>query len=107
MQGRLRASLRSIAATLAVGLLLPGAGYAEDAEATESASPGWQHHTLAVFDAVVIRPLGVVAIVVGAAFVVPVAVVTWPTGRETIDRAIERFVMDPARSVFERPLGEF
>jgi hypothetical protein len=110
MQGRLRAGLRSIAATLAVVLLLPGAGYAQDAEcakATESTSSDWQHHTLAAFDAVVIRPLGVVAIVVGAAFVVPVAVVTWPSGRETIDRAIERFVMVPVRSVIECPLGEF
>jgi hypothetical protein len=110
MQGRLRASLRSIAATLAVGLLLPGAGFAEDAEdaeAMESTSSGWQHHSLAVFDAVIVRPLGVVAIVVGAAFVVPVAVVTWPTGRETIDRATERFVKDPVRRVFERPLGDF
>jgi multisubunit Na+/H+ antiporter MnhG subunit len=107
MQGRLRASLRSIAATLAVALLLPGAGYAENAEATESTSAGWQHHTLAVFDAVVVRPLGVVAIVVGAVFVIPVAVVTWPTGRETIDRATERFVKVQARSVFERPLGDF
>ena len=99
--------MRSIAATLAVGLLLLSAGYAEDAEATESTSSGWQHHTLAVFDAVVVRPLDVVAIVVGAVFVVPVAIVTWPTGRETIDRAIERFVKVPARSVFERPLGDF
>jgi hypothetical protein len=107
MQGRLRASLRSIAATLAVGLLLPSAGYAEDAEATESTSSGWQHHSLAVFDVVVIRPLDVVAIVVGAVFVVPVALVTWPTGRETTDRAIERFVMVPVRSAFERPLGDF
>ena len=98
--------MRSIAATLAVGLLLPSAGYAEDAEATESTS-GWQHHTLAVFDVVVVRPLDVVAIVVGAVFVVPVALVTWPTGRETIDRAIERFVKVPARSAFERPLGDF
>jgi hypothetical protein len=93
-----------------VGLLLPGAGYAQDAqdaEATESTSAGWQHHTLAAFDAVVIRPLGFVAIVVGAAFVVPVVLVTWPTGRETIDEATERFVMVPVRSVFERPLGDF
>jgi hypothetical protein len=88
-------------------LLFPGAGYAQDAEARESASSGWQHHTLAAFDAVVLRPLGVVAIVVGAAFVVPVALVTWPTGRETIDRATERFVMVPVRSVFESPLGDF
>jgi len=97
----------SIAATLAVGLLLPGAGYAEDAEATESTSSGWQHHTLAVFDAVVVRPLGFVAIFVGAAFVVPIVLVTWPTGPETMDRATERFVRVQARSVFERPLGDF
>ena len=96
--------MRSIAATLAVGLLLPGTGYAED---TESTSSGWQHYSLATFDAVLVRPLGAVAMVVGAVFVVPVAVVTWPTGRATIDRAVERFVMVQARSVFERPLGEF
>ena len=106
----MRASLRSIAATLAVGILLPGAGYAqdaEDAEATESTSSGWQHHTLAAFDAVVVRPLGFVAVLVGAAFVVPIVLVTWPTGPETMDRATERFVRVQARSVFERPLGDF
>jgi hypothetical protein len=104
MQGRLRASLRCIAATLAVGLLLPGSGYAE---ATESTSSGWQHYSLATLDALVVRPLGIVATVVGAVFVVPVAVFTWPTGRATIDRAVERFFMVQARSTFERPLGEF
>jgi hypothetical protein len=96
--------LRSIAATLAVGLLLPCSGYAE---ATESTSSDWQHYSLVTFDVVVVRPLGAVATVVGAVFVVPVALVTWPTGRATIDGAVERFVMVPARSVFERPLGEF
>jgi hypothetical protein len=97
-----------VAATLAVAialvLLLPGTGTAAT-ERTNSA--GWQYYSLAVFDVVAVRPLGVLALAAGMAFVVPVALVTWPSGRDTIDEAIERFVKVPANDVFVRPLGDF
>ncbi len=92
-----------MAATLALVLLIPGTGYAEAAESTSS---GWQHYTLVVFDAIVVRPLGMLGLALGVAFVVPVALLTWPSGRGTIDQAIEQFVTPQAKSVFERPLGD-
>ena len=108
MQRRTSLSLRSVAATLAVAiavvLLPPGTGYAETERPTSS---GWQYYTLAIFDAVAVRPLGLLALAAGMAFVVPVALVTWPSGRETIDLAVERFVKVPANDVLVRPLGDF
>ena len=88
---------------IAACLLLPTAGYAADAQPAESRP---QDYVVAGFDAVILRPLGFVVVVVGAAFVIPVALFTWPTS-DTTDAAVERFVKEPAHSVFERPLGEF
>ncbi len=93
-----------MAATLVAGILLPTAGYAETDTSTAS---GWQHHTAAAFDAVVIRPMGAVALVVGGVFVIPIVLLTWPTGQGTIDAAVERFVTRPAKDLLERPLGDF
>jgi len=108
MQERPRSSFRSVTATLAIAiavvLLLPGTGTAATERTT---SAGWKVYSLAVFDIVAVRPLGVLALAAGMAFVVPVALVTWPGGRETIDLAVERFVKVPANDVFVRPMGDF
>ncbi len=95
--------MRSIAATLFVAILVPATGYAK---ASQPASPGWQRHAVVAFDALFLRPLNVLALITGGVFVVPVALLTWPTGRETTDEAVERFVTIPAKDLFERPLGE-
>ena len=104
MQRQLKSGLRSIAATLVAGILLPTAGYAETDASTAS---GWRHYTAAAFDAVVIRPMGAVALVVGGAYVIPVVLLTWPSGQGTIDVAVDRFVARPAKNLLERPLGDF
>ena len=59
------------------------------------------------FDAVLLRPLGLVAAIVGAGFFVPAAVLTAPGGRDSIQEAWELFVLVPGKYVFERPLGDF
>jgi len=104
VRSRSRAILRAFAATLIAALLLPASAYAE---AGGSAPSRWQDHASAGFDGVILRPLGLIVLAFGTAFVVPVALFTWPNGRETIDEAIERFVRVPAHDVFERPLGDF
>jgi hypothetical protein len=58
-------------------------------------------------DLVIVRPLGLVATVVGAVLFVPVAVVSAPNGRDGLQHAWEVFVGVPAGHVFRRPLGDF
>jgi len=100
---RLKALAATLALVLATTLLLPGTGYAQAANTNMS---DLQHGAVVAFDAVVLRPLGFVALVTGALFIIPVAALTWPGGRGTLDDAVERFVTDPAKDLFEKPLGE-
>ena len=86
MRERTGSSLRAAVMTLIAGLLLP-------------ANVG--------FDVVVLRPLGLVATAVGAVLFVPAALLTAPNGRDGVDTALKFFIIEPAKSVFQRPLGDF
>ena len=61
----------------------------------------------AVFDVVILRPLGFAASLVGAALFIPAALVTAPGGLNSIEEAWEQFVITPAEHVYTRPLGEW
>jgi hypothetical protein len=100
-----RSILRGISITAIAALLLSTTASA--VESQDSASDRWQHHMEVGFDAAVLRPLGLIALVVGGTFVLPIAVITWPSGSGTMESAIERFVTTPADDLFHRPLGEF
>jgi hypothetical protein len=63
--------------------------------------------TAKVLDAVIVRPLAVARVAVGAAFMIPSAVFAWPGGREGIDTAYEVLIAGPAEYAFDRKLGEF
>ena len=58
-----------------------------------------------IYDVLVIRPIGIVATVVGMAFFV----VTLPFSAlaGNVDTAGEKLVSDPGKYTFKRPLGEF
>ena len=58
-----------------------------------------------IYDAIVVRPLGVVATAVGAVFFVVSLPFSAVGGN--IDTASEKLVKKPARFTFKRPLGEF
>ena len=98
MRERRRWSLRAAAATLVAALLLP---------AQAQAWPEVPHPVAAGIDLVIMRPLGLVAAVVGAVLFVPVAVISAPQGRDGIEEAWELLVSEPAKDVYERPLGDF
>lgn len=110
MRERTRSGGRAAVVTLVFGLLLPANAHAQ-AQAPEPVEP--QSSNLVVagleagFDLVVLRPLGLVAIAVGAVAFVPVALVTAPNGRDGFQSALEVLVFTPAKSVFQRPLGDF
>lgn len=56
-------------------------------------------------DAVVMRPLGVVATVLGAAVTLVTLPFTLPTG--SADDAARYMIVEPAEYTFNRPLGDF
>jgi hypothetical protein len=97
-------SLRAAAVTLVAGLLLPGNAYAQDPQPVET---GYAEYAAAGFDVVIVRPLGLVALAIGAVVFVPAAVITAPNGKDSLRAALEVFVTGPAHHVFQRPLGDF
>ena len=111
---RTRSILRAALVTLIASLLLPVGAYAETAQihaqtytaepATKSRSP---NIAAAIFDVVIIRPLQLGVLMVGAVAFVPVAAMTAANGRDSFDEALEMFVTSPMHDVFQRPLGDF
>ena len=59
------------------------------------------------FDVVVLRPLGFVALLVSSAAFIPVALITSPGGRDSLEMALDLFVVTPSNDVFGRRLGAF
>jgi len=102
MRERIRAGTRAAVVTLIAGLLLPANAQAQEEVETRSPNTG-----LVVFDVMVLRPLGLVALAVGAGAFVPAALLTAPNGREGIETALGIFVTGPANHLLHRPLGDF
>ena len=94
---------RALAVLFTVLLLpMPGIAYEGGAGTTASRSVG-----AAIFDAVVLRPFGFAALIVSSAAFVPIALITWPNGTDSVIEARELLIDRPAKSVFERKLGDF
>jgi hypothetical protein len=103
---RARSTLRAAVVTIVAALLLPGGAALAQSETTRSGKSSPQVGAQ-IFDAVVLRPFGFAVFVVGAVFFVPVALITVPNGRDSVDTAAEIFVTGPMHDVFQRPLGDF
>jgi len=58
-----------------------------------------------VIDAVIMRPLGLVATVLGAALTVVALPFTIPSG--SVDASARELIVRPAEYTFKRPLGDF
>lgn len=105
---------RILLATLIAGVLLP---VQVEAVGPDDPDPQKTHHVsvgrrigrvFAIgFDVAVVRPLSACATIIGAGLFVPVFLISAAGGTEARDEALEIFVMLPAKSVYERPLGEF
>ena len=104
MRDRTRASLRAAVVTLIASLLLPASAYGQVQEEVERPPP---NPGAAALDVVILRPLGLVATAVGAVCFIPAAFVTAPNGLDSVQMALNFFVSEPAKSVFQRPLGDF
>lgn len=91
---------------LCASLLFPLTGQAQDGS-DAAPKPGAVRVADATFDALFLRPSGLVVFVVGAVMFIPAAVLATPGGKDAVDEASERFVQAPAKYLFTRPIGEF
>ena len=98
MGTRRTTSLRATILTLALVFLLPAAARAESDAASAAAT---------AFDLVILRPFGLAASALGAVFFIPAALLTAPSGRDSIEEAWDLFVGGPAEFTFTRSLGDF
>jgi len=100
--------MRAAIVTLIAALLLPAAALADDLPPLEA-----PHQNpivtglVGAFDLVILRPLGLVSVAVGAAAFVPTAFLASPMGLEGWDGALQHFVVEPGKNVFLRPIGDF
>jgi hypothetical protein len=85
---------------LILALAAPGSVPADDPN-TISGDKG----TDMLVDALVMRPLGLVGTVLGAAVTVVTLPFTLPTG--SADEAAQYMIVEPAEYTFNRPLGDF
>lgn len=79
---------------------------ARAAPAAETEKSTFEYHADRAVDAAFVRPAGMIVVLVGAGLFVPAAVITSPGGMDTINEALEFFVLEPSSFVFERPLGD-
>jgi len=89
------------AAALLIALLAAAPARADDAELDRVEQPA--HVGLRAYDLLLLRPLGLVQLAVGAVALVPSYPIAWFLGGQ--DDIVEACVTDPARRTFARPLG--
>ena len=87
---------------IAAMIIIPFCSGALATEYFEAKEPG---SGAMMFDAAVVRPVGIVATAVGSVF----WLISLPFSAlgDNVDSATEKLVKDPARYTFKRPLGEF
>jgi hypothetical protein len=57
------------------------------------------------FDAIVLRPLGAVTLLMGAGLFIPAALLGAPGGSESIDNGYDVFILTPWENLVDAPLG--
>lgn len=96
-----RLGVGAVTLTLIILLHGPVAGVAR---ADQTRQPTFEPAEAMVVDAVVLRPLGLAATVLGAGVFVISLPFTLPSG--SVGDAAEELVAKPARYTFQRPLGQ-
>jgi hypothetical protein len=91
---------RVAAMALIAAILLPSPAYAQF-------DPTPANIAAASFDVVILRPMRILETVLGAVLAVPVALIGAPNGKDGFREVWERFVSEPAKSVYQQPLGDF
>ena len=107
MQKRSSRWVRVPVLVLLAVLMLQGSAIAREDSESEPTESRSARVAAVGFDAVFLRPLAVVTLVVGAAMLPVAALLASPGGMEPIREATELFVTEPYEEAFKRPLGDF
>lgn len=99
MNGAMRNRLASVLLAVALGLVPAGATAQQDETVSGDKA------TDMVVDAVVMRPLGLAATVVGTVLTVVALPFTIPSG--SVETSARELILRPAAYTFQRPLGDF
>jgi hypothetical protein len=91
-----------IFAMIAVLVLIPFGSAALAEEYFEAEEPEGGEM---IYDAVIVRPIGMVATAIGSVFFV--LTLPFSAAGDNVDAAQEELIKKPARFTFKRPLGEF
>jgi hypothetical protein len=91
-----------IFAMIAVLVLIPFGSAALAEEYFEAEEPEGGEM---IYDAVIVRPIGMVATAIGSVFFV--LTLPFSAAGDNVDAAQEELIKRPARFTFKRPLGEF
>jgi hypothetical protein len=92
--------------TLALIALLGTSGPARAQQAEGGAEGRSADIGYKIFDAVLLRPVGAIGVLVGAVYLVPASLMALPDGRENVSDAYDYFLGDSLYDTFRRPLGE-
>lgn len=76
------------------------------ANAEESTGSKAENIAVKVIDAVVIRPIATVRVIIGAALLIPASLFSSPGGKESVSTAYDVLVAAPAEYAFDRKLGD-
>ena len=92
----------AVIGVIAALICVPFATSAQAQDYFEAKEPGGG---AMMYDALVVRPVGIVATAVGSVF----WLITLPfsAGGDNTDQATEKLVKEPATFTFKRPIGEF
>ena len=100
---RSRRSTRFLASLAAASLLfgaLPSAAFEWEGSEAETA-------TAKSVDALIVRPLASMRVIIGSLLFLPAALLASPSGREGIDGAYDTLIGEPMEYAFDRELGDF
>ena len=98
------ALLRTVTCLVFIGALAAAPASSADWESSKEKAAEVSAKAL---DAIVVRPLATVRVIVGAALMVPSSILVAPSGREGYETAYDVLIVGPMDYAFERELGSF
>jgi hypothetical protein len=98
------ALLRIVGSFAFIGVLAAAQPSFADWESTKETTA---EVTAKALDALIVRPLATIRVIVGAALMVPSTILSAPSGREGIETAYDVLLVAPMEYAFKRELGSF
>jgi hypothetical protein len=94
--------LASLAAASLLFVAIPSAAADWDWEGSKA-----EEITAKGVDALIVRPLASMRVIIGGALYIPAIILASPSGKEGRDGAYDTFLAEPVEYAFDRKLGDF